>query len=93
MFKHLSMVFLLVAVVSRLYYIKNIAQDSNLIIKAPKFRFAVVALTVRVGHQIEALPGGEWDLVSKVITTLIRVVSMVTVFITLTTKPHVSSKE
>ena len=32
--------------------------------------------------------GGSWDLVSKVISTLIRVISIVTLIITLATKSH-----
>ena len=35
-----------------------------------------------------ALLGGSWDLVSKVISTLIGVISIVTLIITLVTKSH-----
>ena len=37
---------------------------------------------------LTALLGGSWDLVSKVITTLIGVISIVTLTITLVTKSH-----
>ena len=37
---------------------------------------------------IGALLGGSWDLVSKVISTLIGVISIVTLIITLVTKSH-----
>ena len=49
--------------------------------------FAVCGLGFR-GEGLENLLGGSWDLVSKVISTLIGVISIVTLIITLVTKSH-----